>query len=474
MSSAVSRRHFLKVAGAVSLGFSGLFQMMERTGYAVPALDAIPFGYGPLKADPAGLFDLPEGFTYKVISRRGETMADGLLVPDGADGMAAFPGPAGKTILVRNHELQPDALDKGPFGATNELLGKINPGKLYDFGGGKIPCQGGTTSVLVDTQSLKVEKQVLSLGGTVRNCAGGPTPWNSWLTCEETSLRAEQGLEKDHGYVFEVPASTIDTGAVDPLPIKAMGRFEHEAVAIDPASGIVYLTEDKHEGLIYRFIPTTPGKLLDGGRLQALKVKDQPSLDTRNWPASDKYAPINPAIPVGTTLAVEWVDLEEIDAPKNDLRLRGFEQKGAARFARGEGMWYGEGAVFWACTNGGRIRKGQIWKYVPSAAEGRAEEANQPGQLTLFVEPNDAGLIDNCDNLCVAPWGDLIVCEDGSDDQFLVGVTPKGEIYKMGRNGGGSELAGACFSPDGSTLFMNIQWEGLTLAIQGPWHRRKA
>lgn len=473
MSHPVSRRHFLKVAGAVSLGFSGLFQMMERTGFAAPGVDAIPFGYGPLKADPAGLFDLPEGFTYRVISRRGETMADGLLVPDGADGMAAFPGPAGKTILVRNHELQPDALDKGPFGATNELLAKVNPSKLYDFGGGKVPCQGGTTSVLVDTQSLKVEKQVLSLGGTVRNCAGGPTPWNSWLTCEETSLRAEQGLEKDHGYVFEVPAATIDTGAVDPVPIKAMGRFEHEAVAVDPTTGIVYLTEDKHEGLIYRYIPKTPGKLLDGGRLQALKVKDQARLDTRNWPASDKYTPPNAAIPIGTTLAVEWVDLEEIDAPKNDLRLRGFEQNGAARFARGEGMWYGEGSVFWACTNGGRIRKGQIWKYVPSPAEGRAEEASQPGQLTLFVEPNDAGLIDNCDNLCVAPWGDLIVCEDGSDDQFLVGVTPRGEIYKMGRSAKESELAGACFSPDGSTLFMNIQWEGLTLAIQGPWHRRK-
>lgn len=473
MNATVSRRHFLKAAGAVSLGFAGLFQMMERSGYAAPGLDAMPFGYGPLKSDPAGLFDLPEGFTYRVISRCGEMMDDGLLVPGGCDGMAAFAGAAGKTILVRNHELQPDALEVGPFGRANELLAKINPSKLYDFGGGKVPCQGGTTSVLVNTSSLKVERQVLSLGGTARNCAGGPTPWDSWLTCEESSLRAEQGLEKDHGWVFEVPAATIDSGPVDPLPIKGMGRFEHEAVCVDPATGIVYLTEDKHEGLIYRYIPTTPGKLLAGGRLQALKVKDQASMDTRNWPASDKYTPPNGPIAPGTELAVEWVDMEEIESPKNDLRLRGFTEKGAARFARGEGMWFGEGAVFFACTNGGRIRKGQIWKYTPSAAEGRAEESGQPGKLALFVEPNDAGLIDNCDNLCVAPWGDLIVCEDGADDQYLVGVTPRGEIYKMGR-GPSSELAGACFSPDGSTLFMNIQWEGVTLAIQGPWQSRKA
>ncbi|MGH7599827.1 MAG: alkaline phosphatase PhoX, partial [bacterium] len=169
-------------------------------------------------------------------------------------------------------------------------------------------------------------------------------------------------------------------------------------------------------------------------------------------------------------LQVKWLDLEDIEAPNDDLRLRGFAQ-GAARFARGEGAWYGNDAIYFACTNGGRAKKGQIWRYVPSPFEGAPEEQNDPGKLELFVEPNDGNLVDNADNLTVAPWGDLIVCEDGEKEQFLVGVTPKGEFYKFARNAmpSSSELAGVTFSPDGTTLFVNIQHEGLTLAITGPW-----
>jgi secreted PhoX family phosphatase len=151
------------------------------------------------------------------------------------------------------------------------------------------------------------------------------------------------------------------------------------------------------------------------------------------------------------------------------LRRRGLAQ-GAACFARGEGAWYGNDAIYVACTNGGRKKKGQIWRYVPSLFEGAPEERNDPGKLELFVEPNDGDLVDNADNLTVAPWGDLIVCEDGEDEQFLVGVTPKGEFYKFGKSAAGdSELAGVTFSPDGTTLFVNIQHKGLTLAITGPW-----
>jgi secreted PhoX family phosphatase len=136
-------------------------------------------------------------------------------------------------------------------------------------------------------------------------------------------------------------------------------------------------------------------------------------------------------------------------------------------------MWFGQGVVFFACTSGGHVNRGQIWKYTPSPVEGTAGEANQPGRLELFVEPNDGTLIENCDNLTVSPWGDLIVCEDGSGDQFLVGISPEGRIYKFGRNAvSDSELAGATFSPDGTTLFVNIQHDGLTLAITGPWEER--
>jgi secreted PhoX family phosphatase len=240
-----------------------------------------------------------------------------------------------------------------------------------------------------------------------------------------------------------------------------MGRFNHEAVAVDPDSGVVYQTEDAQDGLIYRFIPNVPEQLAAGGRLQALAVVDQPSLDTRNWD-EQTVAP-------GTELAVTWVDMNNVEAPENDLRLRGFAD-GAARFARGEGMWYGNDAVYFACTNGGRAKKGQIWRYVPSSDEGTHEEANNPGRLSLFIEPNNGALVDNADNLTVAPWGDLILCEDGSGDQNLVRVTPGGEISRFGHNAvSNSEFAGATFSPDGSTLFVNIQGNGLTLAIVGPW-----
>lgn len=294
----------------------------------------------------------------------------------------------------------------------------------------------------------------------MRNCAGGPTPWQTWISCEETTQKAGDGGTKDHGYNFEVLA-TAASGIAEPVPLRAMGRFNHEAVAVDPASGVVYQTEDRGDGLIYRFLPSTPGELAKGGRLQALVVDGQPSLDLRNW----KEQTARPR----QAFCTRWIDLDDVEAPEDDLRFRGFEA-GAARFARGEGMWYGQSTVYFACTNGGRAKKGQIWRYTPSRFEGQSAEKNEPGTLELFVEPNSGGLIDNADNLTVSPWGDLILCEDGSGRQFLVGVTPAGTIYKFARNAvSRSEFAGATFAPDGSTLFVNIQSDGLTLAITGPW-----
>jgi secreted PhoX family phosphatase len=249
----------------------------------------------------------------------------------------------------------------------------------------------------------------------------------------------------------------------DPVPLKAMGRFNHEAVAVDPASGAVYETEDAHDGLLYRFLPHVQGQLAEGGRLQALVVRDRASLDTRNW-EEITVAP-------GDSLDVEWIDLDNVESPDDDLRYRGFEA-GAARFARGEGMWFGNDSIYFACTNGGVAKTGQVWRYTPSPVEATDLEQEQPGKLELFIEPNDSTLIEHCDNVTVAPWGDIILCEDGPGEQFLVGVTPEGNLYKFGRNAvSDSELAGATFSPDGSTLFFNIQGDGLTLAVTGPWHQ---
>jgi hypothetical protein len=240
-----------------------------------------------------------------------------------------------------------------------------------------------------------------------------------------------------------------------------MGRFKHEAVAVQPRSSIVYETEDLSDGLLYRFLPNTPGELTRGGRLQALAVRGRPSLDTRNFDGR--------GIEPGASMDVEWIDLDEPEAPDDDLRYRGFHA-GAARFARGEGIWYGDDEVFIACTNGGSEQKGQIWRYRPSPYEGKAGERDRPATLELFIEPNDGTMIENADNLTIAPWGDLVVCEDGTDDDYLVGVTPDGEIYKLAHNlSGNGEFAGACFSPDGSTFFVNMQADAWTLAITGPW-----
>ncbi|MFH5830978.1 alkaline phosphatase PhoX [Halalkalibaculum sp. DA384] len=455
----ISRKQFIQRAGAVALGFSGLhiFSGCAATRNINP--EAISEAFGPLRSDPKGIMDLPEGFSYKIVSRFRDKMDDGFYVPHRPDGMATFEGPGGTTILIRNHEVNAArGGDESAFGSDFALAEKLSEEDFYDYGVNRNPGQGGTTTVVYDTENQQVVRQFLSLAGTLRNCAGGPTPWNSWITCEEIVMQPDDTYAKAHGYVFEVPA-TAEPGLARPIPIKAMGRFNHEAVAVDPESGIVYLTEDDGEGLLYRYIPNTPGRLLDGGTLQALAVVDQPRMDTRNWKQQ--------AVAVGQTLDVEWIDLEDVDAPEDDLRYRGFED-GAARFARGEGMWYGNDAVYFACTNGGREELGQIWKLMPA---GPQEEHDK---LELFVEPNDGTMIENADNLTVAPWGDIFVCEDGDAEQYLNGITPEGEIYKFGRNAvSTSELAGATFSPDGSTLFMNIQHEGLTIAITGPWNKAK-
>jgi secreted PhoX family phosphatase len=461
-----TRRSFLQAAAAIPLGFAGLHNFLAGR---VRGAEAMPprIGFGPLLPDPNGILELPSDFSCRVISRVGERMDDGLFVPGDPDGMAAFPGPSGTTVVIRNHELTPYQKYASPFGKENKLLSRIPRSSFYDYGKGEFPCIGGTTTLVYDTEKCLLKKQYLSLAGTINNCAGGPTPWNTWITCEETEQRSEGALEKDHGYAFEVPARP-DGQLAKPLPLTAMGRFRREAVAVDPRSSIIYQTEDVSDGLIYRFIPTSPGEPIKGGKLQALAVRDKKGLDARNW-TDLRTGEVDSPVPPGEPMAVEWIDLDEVHAPKNDLRIRGFE-KGAARFARAEGMWFGRNCVFFCCTDGGRTKTGQIWRYTPSLVEGTPAEADHPGSLQLFLEPNDSSLLQNGDNITVAPWGDLFVCEDGPGEQFLVGITPEGSLYKFARNvADTSEFAGAVFSPDGSTLFVNLQNTGLTIAITGPW-----
>ncbi len=461
----LSRRSFLQTAALYTAGFAGL-RALANQPLATYLASGTATGYGPLLADPAGLLNLPEGFRYTAFSRTGEEMDDGLLVPGNHDGMAAFPGPDGRTLLVRNHELESSWTAKSPYGEKNERFDKIDRSKVYDAGHGRLPNIGGTTTLVFNNKLQKLEGHFLSLAGTVRNCAGGPTPWGTWVTCEEVNLLPEPDAEKLHGYNFEVVPSATP-GLVDPVPLKAMGRFRHEAIAVDPKSGAVYETEDLGDGLLYRFLPKTPGKLADGGRLQSLVVTGQKTADTRNWTET-------PNFPVGQPVAVTWIDLDEVDSPDNDLRHRG-AAAGAAVFARGEGAWWGNDSAYFAMTNGGRAQLGQVFRYRPSPFEGTPRESEQPATLELFCEPNDKELLSNCDNVVVAPWGDLILCEDTKSVCRLIGVTPSGRLYVIASNVEvGRELAGACFSPDGTTLFVNVQHPGYTLAITGPWDKRRA
>ena len=257
----------------------------------------------------------------------------------------------------------------------------------------------------------------------------------------------------------------VEPALADPVPLTAMGRFNHEAVAVEPNTGIVYQTEDRDDGLIYRFIPSVKGQLARGGRLQALAIRDQGPIDTRNWPETGK-----PKLSINEALPVEWIDLDDIESPKDDLRSRG-HKKGAARFARGEGMWFGRDEVFFACTNGGISKTGQIFRYRPSPFEGTEKEIDSPGTLSLYLEPNNTHLIQACDNVAFTPWGHLLICEDGPQYNYLRGVTTEGKIYTIGNSAyfGRSELCGVCFAPNHPVLFVNLQRPGLTLAITGPW-----
>lgn len=395
--------------------------------------------YGPLLPDPAGLLDLPKGFSYRIISKLGDAMSDGGTVPDRADGMGCFDLGDGTIALVRNHELK----------VNHDVGGELAEGFDRNEAGAILP--GGTTNLVLDAATLEIVREFRSLGGTIRNCAGGITPWGTWLTCEEDVTKAGDGVMRDHGWVFEVPANA--QGLVNPAPIKAMGRFNHEAACVDPATGFVYLTEDRDDSLLYRYIPDVPGDLASGGKLQAL-VADGIA-DSRNWRRQD--------IKLGSWSRVSWIDLDNVESPEDDLRVRG-AAGGATLFARGEGIHMGDGELYFCCTSGGAKELGQIFR-LALAEDGSA-------RLQLFFESDDPTQFHYGDNLTVSPNGHLIVCEDQSGDvstNHLRGITPAGEAYPLGWLTAETELAGACWSPDGKTLFVNAYSPTATLAITGPW-----
>ncbi len=423
----LSRRGFL-LAGVGAAGLGGALLALRGLSRRSLGTGAARGLYGPLVPDPRKVLDLPEGFSYRVLQQRGELMSDGYRVPWEPDAMACFPGrDASEIVLMRNQECATDRRT-GPY-----ATGQLPPSEAYDP-----RSMGGVTRLVLDARSFELRSSNLVLAGTLRNCAGGPSPWG-WITCEETTVDG-------HGFAF---LCAPDAERVQPpRRLDGYGRYRHEAAAIDPATFVAYLTEDQSDGCLYRFVPEARGRPFHG-RLQALAVDGRPGFDTGTG-----LAP-------GDVLDARWIDLDE-PAPARDVLRARARAAGAARVVRGEGAWWAAGSCWIAASAGGPAAVGQIFRYTPLGPD--------RGALELFAQADGSDRLDMPDNLTMAPWGHLYACEDGSGENHLRVFTPDGQVWDFARNAhSDSELAGVCFAPDARALFVNLQHDGLTLVVTGPF-----
>lgn len=509
----MDRRSFLQRSGAVGGGLvasGGFAALAARTARGQARPEAT--GYGPLvpkpqagtSSDPTQYLALPAEFNYQVIDRQGLAQRDGNLTPGIFDAMGAFPdvgrgsgGRGDRMILIRNHE------NRERPGEQKVVTG---PAVEYDEA-----TFGGCTKLVVERRKLRrdtgtgqqlYEYQVVDkfniIGGTSTNCAGGEVPFKKWITCEEVVKGPTNSPSTQrHGYNFEVNA--MSDGPVEAVPIRAAGRFVHEATAW--RAGIFYQTEDRGpqadpvRGTIgacfYRYIPDErvgqSGNLAETtGVLQAAMVKGVPNFnfDTVTTP--------------GASFPIEWVVVEDPDhnddTDNRRDRVPGFtptriqaQDKGAGFFDRMEGIWVEgaegqSGSIFFDCTTGGPQNLGQVWKY----DEGR-------DVLTLVYVSTNRQQLENPDNITIVQQtGDVFLCEDSPGEQYIRGLTQNGEIYDFALGlTNETEFCGAVFDPDRQTLYVNQQGErgieglpetptegpidpraAVTYAIYGPFEKR--
>lgn len=419
-----TRRYFIKAAVGAGLSVAAGLYLLKylRRQQGRPTLDkGVDYINTKMSPDHLRLCETSTLLEAKGFSIQGEKMSDGQVVPPYHDGMGCFEGINGEIILARNHEVPDGQYTVSPL-----------PDFAYDPA-----CNGGVTAIKLD-KDLNILEQKLILTGTLVNCGGGKTPWNTWLTCEENvSVVTEK-----HGYVFEVDPFAVSI--TQAIPLKGMGRFLHEAATVHEATGSVYMTEDRYDGCLYRFIPHQKTKLNQGGVLQALRAS----------------APLL----MGQSQMCDWVTLSEVDSDLDDLRYRA-QKLGATVFARGEGIITEGSDIYFAATSGGKKALGQIFKLkVASACE-----------IELIYEAQEDHLLQNPDQLTFNQWGDLIICEDpiGNTSSRILGLTNGGQLYTIARSEK-SEWSGACFSPDYKYLFANLQKSGVTYAFTGDWSSLRA
>ena len=429
-----SRRNWLKAGGASAVGGAFLGASFWRD--IVEEVEEFrtfrqrPGPYGPLRRDPHGLLDLPEGFTYTIIDRAGTRMSDGYITPGLFDGMACFEGPEpGTWALLRNHENPASFTSFGP--SPDRPIPEA-----FDAG-----MPGGVTRVVVDARTLAKRSSNLVLAGTVWNCAGGTSPWG-WLSCEES-------LDPGHGYVFVCDPSSDRVAPAQ--PIRAFGRFRHEAACVDPDTGIVYLSEDRERSCLYRFVPHDRDVPFEGA-LQAMRVRGRPQLDSgKRLSTRDR-------------VEIDWVPLSDPDPEEDTLRAQA-QAQGAAIIRRGEGLAFTQDGsrpvVLLSATAGGQNELGQILRLDPEG---------DGGELSVIAESTGQYDFDMPDNLVMSPHGHIYFCEDGHARNYVRGIEPGGRIFDFARNAfSRSELSGVCFSPDGTTMFVSLQVDGILLGIRGPF-----